>query len=507
MVRSYKNYLSLMAVRITAVVSVCAFLVLTTGCDSANFSGGAARGAMKPKTKPKPKTNTPTSLDMEFAGEKKIEAEQNSRIWTATTNGVIKRLEIENDKITDEKMWLGGGGGSGGMRSYVTEGGFLGARFPNLYFIDPNKPLVVLSKNIGATSRVCVVSYMKDGKRFIIAGWGSGEFIEYPMDDKPPYAPLWNGAPSKRGKINMVGNWGYSCFIDQQQKIFYSQWSTMAGLDLKTYQAANINTTAPNATFRSTTPGVSAYSMGTAKTSYAMSGDSYGNVYNGTGYTSAYDKSSDSVWFSSGNQIVVIDRKCLTIDRNCTNFTSYTPIAGSRVGPMSPLRDGRIVGLVRHTGDIYLMRLKDKTNLKSGIEAVRIGNAGGDPYMYTDFTGATLYINQSEQTFKPTEMAKYDSKKAIKAAVFKWIPTTASSAGALSVPWKSLKLEARCYSNAQSKPAYEDVGTVFSSDQGTPLEVGSCREGKYEFVDVKLTQLNNESTMLGIESISVGFKQ
>jgi hypothetical protein len=174
---------------------------------------------------------------------------------------------------------------------------------------------------------------------------------------------------------------------------------------------------------------------------------------------------------------------------------------------MSPRRDGRIVGLVRHSGDIYLMRLKDKTNLKSGIEAVRIGNAGGDPYMYTDFTGATLYINQSEQTFKPTEMAKYDSKKAIKAAVFKWIPTTATSSGALSVLWKSLKLEARCYTNAQSKPAYEDVGTVFSSDQGTPLVVGSCKEGKYEFVDVKLTQLNNESTMLGIESISVGFKQ
>jgi hypothetical protein len=348
---------------------------------------------------------------------------------------------------------------------------------------------------------------MKDGKRFILAGWGSGEFIEYPMDDKPPYAPLWNGAPSRRGKINMIGKWGYSCFIDQQQKIFYSQWSHMAGLDLKTYQAASINTTAPNANFRSTTPGVSSYSMGTVKTSYAMSGDSYGNVYNGAGYTSAYDKASDSVWFSQGNQIIVIDRKCLTIERNCNNFTSYTPIVGAGVGPMSPLRDGRIVGLVRHSGDIYLMRLKDKTNLKSGIEAVRVGNAGGDPYMYTDFTGATLYINQSEQTFKPVEMAKYDSKKPIKAAVFKWIPTAASSGGSLSVPWKSVKLEARCYTNAQSKPAFEDVGTVFSSDQGTPLAVGSCKEGKYEFVDVKLTQMNNESTLLGIESISVGFKQ
>ena len=54
MVRSYNNFLSLMAVRMTAVVSVCAFMLLTTGCDSANFSGGASRGAMKLKPKPKP---------------------------------------------------------------------------------------------------------------------------------------------------------------------------------------------------------------------------------------------------------------------------------------------------------------------------------------------------------------------------------------------------------------------------------------------------------------------
>jgi hypothetical protein len=303
----------------------------------------------------------------------------------------------------------------------------------------------------------------------------------------------------------MVGTWGYSCFIDQQQKIFYSQMSHMGAIDLNTYQAANIATTAPNANFRSTTPGVSSYSMGSVKTSYAMSGDSYGNVYNGSGYTSAYDKASDSIWFSHGANIIVIDRKCLTTQNPCNNFTSYSP--GVTIGPMSPLKDGRIVGLVRGTGGIYLMKLRDKTNLKSGLDAVNIGSAGGDPYMYTDFTGATLYINESEQTFKPVEMAQFSASKPIKTTVFKWKPTSSYAAGNLSVEWKNIKLEARCYSDSGSKPAYVEIVKVHPSDKGTELNVPSCSEGKYEHVDVKLTQLNNDSSLVGIDTISVGFKQ
>lgn len=516
---------TLFKLHITAKASLgaalCTALVLTVSCTESNFSGGAARSS---NSRPKPTPKPPPSIDLkdvEFAGDKKIEPIQNNKIWTATTSGSIKRFTIEGDNVIEEKTWKGGALGSGGMRSYVTEGGFLGARFPNLYFIDPEKPNVIESKSIMDLNppegdvRMCVASYMKDGKRYMIAAYGNGEYVEYLLDDKPPHKPLWN-KPNKRDTIAIPQQWGYSCFIDQTQKIFYSQWvwgRKTAGLNLKTYQAVDVSQTVPNANFNSSTPGVETFANGARGGSYAMSGDSYGNIYNGKAlgaekiYSSAHDKASDSVWFSSytSSVIVVLDRKCVTTSPSCTRYKSYTmPI---KIGPMSALRDGRIVGLVRGTGDIYIMKLRDKTNLGSGIDTVRVGSAGGDPYMYTDFTGATLYINESEQTFKPTEMPKYNPAKPIKVAVFKWIPTTAASAETLSVDWKNIKLEARCYSKASSKPAFEEVAKVNSSDQGTPLTASSCNEGKYEFVDVKLTQINNDSSLLNVDSISVGFKQ
>jgi len=531
MIKQIKNSLGMKYSKSAVVVASIFGSLVFQACNESNFSGGAARsgprGGVGTCKKPPcnvvpPGPRPPLSLDMEFSGDKKIEPIQNTKIWTATRGvsglpGIVKRLTIDGDRITEQKTWRGDTGNLG-MRTYVTEGGFIGARSPNLYFFDPENPQVAKSKNLGlaADTRVCVASYMKNGQRFMIAAWGNGNFQEYAMDDTPPYAPRWDQPPTRTGQIQMTGIWGYSCFIDQQQKIFYSQQSAMGAVDLNTYQTANISVTAPNANFRSGTPGVSAYSMGSVKTSYAMSGDSYGNVYNGAGYTSAYDKASDSVWFSnhSTSQIVVIDRKCLTTQNSCTNFHSYSP--GVTIGPMSALKDGRIVGLVRGQpnvltgtggGDIYLMKLQDKSNLKGGLSVVRVGNAGGDPYMYTDFTGATLYITESEQDFKLVDMEGYSASKPIKTAVFKWKPTLSYAAGSLSVEWRNIKLEARCYSNAASKPSFVEIAKVHPSDKGTELNVPSCSEGKYEHVDVKLTQLNNDSSLVGIDTISVGFKQ
>ena len=498
-------------------------LSVLNACTESNFSGAAGRrpgpngDIKKCKTPPCEVGPTPpVRLDMEFSGDKKIEPLQNNKIWTATTTGIIKRFTVEGDTVVGEPdVWLGGGG-TYGMRTYVTEGGFMGARSPWLYFIDPNQPGVIAKKkNLGISSelRICIASYMKGGQRFMIAAWGDGSFREYAMDDKPPFAPKWDEQPTKADTLG-TGLWGYSCFIDQAKKIFYSQSNTsgtVIGLDLNNYKAADVSETAPNGKFTSITPNVIPYAKGRVKTSYAMSGDSYGNVYNGPGYTSAYDKASDSVWFSNGGTITVIDRKCLTTQTTCANFHEYSQKenGGSLpvIGPLSPLKDGRIVGVSKRGRYIYLMKLKDKSNLKSGLVVKEIGDSGGDTYIYTDFTGATLYINESEQTFKPVDMPKFVSSKPIKSAVFKWTPTVTYAAGNLSVEWKNIKLEARCYSNAASKPAFVEIAKVHPSDKGTELNVPSCSEGKYEHVDIKLTQLNNDSSLAGIETISVGFKQ
>jgi hypothetical protein len=104
-------------------------------------------------------------------------------------------------------------------------------------------------------------------------------------------------------------------------------------------------------------------------------------------------------------------------------------------------------------------------------------------------------------------MPKYQASKPIKMAVFSWNPTPAYAAGSLSVEWKNIKLEARCYSNTASKPAYVEIAKVHPSDKGTELNVPSCVEGKYSNVDVRLTQLNNDASLVGIDTVTVGFKQ
>jgi hypothetical protein len=481
---------------------------------------------------------------MDFSGDKKIESVQNSKIWTASKNGIIKRFSIEGEKVTELK-WdkdkngnlnkAGNINGSGyGIRTYMTESGALvGARFPYLYFVDPGSN-VVQSIHIYPNgvpdgrdqNRICVASYLKDNKRYLIAVWGAGDFMEIPLSSTAPYAPLWDPLPAKQTASNWPAGaaWGYSCFIDQQQKIFYSQMTgaKVLGLNLKTMQLVTVEDTVPNAKF-TTTGELAKYSKSINRSSYAVSGDSYGNLFNhlvdgiSDGYTSAHDKTSDTVWFSHRDgpykgRIMVVNRKCLTTERNCTsaNYHLYPPLPQLptvSIGPISALSGGRIAGLERSGSyGVYTMKLTDPKNIKSGIEFFKVGEAGGDPYMYTDFTGATLYINEAEQTFKPADMPKYAATKPIKMAVFKWVPTPTASSSGLVVEWKNIKLEARCYSGA-TKPAFAEVGKVYDSSQGTALDVESCKAPNYEFVDVKLTQLNNDTTLLGVDTISVGFKQ
>jgi hypothetical protein len=206
-------------------------------CTDANFSGGTAKskpvivGCKKAPCKPEPPV-VPTTV--EFSGDKKIEPIQNTKIWTTTTGGLVKRFSIEGDKANmDLTISPAGLGGKYGFRSYVTEGGYLGARSPNLWFVDPNtkavkmKDLSTLDSALGGNNcgptgpciRICVASYLKDGQRYMIAAWGQGHWAEYPMDSTPPFAPKWDSPPTHQDKITLTGanNWGYSCFIDQQK--------------------------------------------------------------------------------------------------------------------------------------------------------------------------------------------------------------------------------------------------------------------------------------------------
>ena len=505
------------------------------GCTGSSFTGGSAvAGKSKPPTPPTPPV---TPKDANLSAEKKIEPIQNNKIWTATFNtGVIAQYILDGDKLSKVKTWSFTPDSShGGVRTYVTEGGFLAAQYPWIYYVDADAPAGAVTDkvktNAGAEERICLASYMKDNKRFIVAAFGSGSFIIYPMEDVKPFRPLFSQGKPGSIKLNAGEKWGYSCFIDQAQKIFYSQWNSggVYALDMNTLQKVEPMATVANANFVSNTISnlqLAKTASRLIKGAYALSGDPYGNLYNAAGtHTIAYDKASDSIWMSmkahTGGNIKILPRECFTKEPNCSGIVDYPVCAGAgascipqAIAALSPLKDGRVAGVSR-TGvipsQVYLFSLKDPKNRAGGINITRLTNdvlgAGGDTYMYNDFTGATLYINESEQTIDLTQIQGYSAGKTITGATFMWKPTTAALGSNLSMEWQNIKIQARCYTNAGSKGDYADVSKINSSDKVSILDVPSCIGKAYAFVDIKLTQVPGFSSLAGVESIQAGFLQ
>ena len=512
--RSYMRQKKSIKKRAHFALLACGILFHAVSCTNSTFSGVSAKvGPKKPVIKVDDPNFPPGGL---LSDQRKVEASSINRVWTVNTAGTVQRRTIDSDKVTETKTWSGILGG-GGTRTYVTEGGFVAARFPNVYFIDPDavqdgKPKAP-EKFVfdDAVDRICLASYLKGDKRYLFAAYGNGKYRDIPMASEKPYRPLWNDPAVKKGQITITGNWGYSCFIDQTRKIFYSQLGTGYGaINLETLTAAPAGSN-PNAGFTSSTALLNNLTKGTTPSSYSMSGDPAGNVYNGTGiYTMSYDSGSDSVWVSvinntayGDNNIGIFPRECLLSNKNCTGFAWYKGPESSNIGPMSALKDGRIIGLVRNTGTIYLMSLKNKADRTAGYAAVIIGNAGGDPYMYTDFTGATLYVKDAEQSFDLTKIKGYLPKKPVEGLFFSWN----KKATAINNLWESITLEARCYSDTNSKPSYEVVKNVDESGKFTSIDVSSCKGKKIDYIDVKMSQQTGAATLGNVDFIQIGVKQ
>ena len=147
-------------------------------------------------------------------------------------------------------------------------------------------------------------------------------------------------------------------------------------------------------------------------------------------------------------------------------------------------------------------------DISKGVDALPLVKIPGDPYMYVDFTGATLYTRESEQTFKITDLADY-AKRAPKdarpdkilEAHFEW-----KNASATPPEWVGMRLEARCYADSSNKGAYEEIKTVANAGVKNLLNLPSCKNQFIEAIDIKITQIKGES--LGdVESLKIHVKQ
>lgn len=500
-------------------------------------------------------------------------------VWIVASNGNAYRLTIEDKKVKSSKKWTGIVG-AGGTRTYVTEAGFVAARWPYVYFIDPEKtPEGALSasdridikagdaedtdSNAGWHPRVCLASYQKaDNNRYLIAAWGNGRYREFQMSDTKPYRPNWSPLPplkivpeingwreydASQNLIKVWWGWGYSCAIDQKRKRFYSQWyasgpklrqdakgvasRTGGAIDLETGNFLAPETAYPNAAFVSSHPKLKASTLGVSSDwgSYSVGTDSDGNIYNHRsttdflGYTAAHDAVGDFVWITRHGtttewpkgKITVARRKCLTSDANCIEKKDFMDFHGPEnfIGPLSALKDGTIVGLVRGSGTdknrVYLLRLEDESDLSKGIRFTKLDyEIDGDPYMYVDFTGATLYTFESEQTFRVREIPGYvptsrrdPTPQRLQSVGFVW----KNKAGTTN-EWQNVKLEVRCYLDASSRPAYEEIKITGKAGESSDITTKACQNKSADFIDVKLTRLKGNN-LEDISDIQVSITQ
>lgn len=496
--------------------SIFGVIVLTTllGCNNSSFSGSNKSGR-------KPGTGTGTGVppgkpgpvdpkNLKYSGERSIESKTNHKIWIVTTSGTARWLEIEGDKVISTKTWTGIQG-SGGTRTYVTEHGLIATRYPNMYFINPDitpqGPVTGADKtSIGANNRICVASYQKNNKSYMIAVWENGKYAEYLIEETSPFRPKWD-SPTKKGQIpvlisGMIGSdWGYSCYIDQERKIFYSQMvgGKPHGIDLTTFNYVNAST-APNAGFVSTNIGT--MTQASKGGSYSLSGDKKGNLLNGSSvYTMAYTEENDTVWVTANNKIGVFPSECFHTKKTCEGFAWYD----YTVGPLSALKDGRVIGATRLTGDVYVFALKNSKDRKAGITGVKIASySGEDPYMYTDFTGATLYVPNWESKFEVASFAGFDAKRPVERVFFQWTSAKEDKTTAL---WKDLKLEVRCFKTGATPPAFESVPVTKNASELIQIETKSCAAKDIQVIEAKVTQANDKSPLAMIDSLNFSVEQ
>ncbi len=519
--------------------------ITMAACTKNNLVGGAAR---KAQDAPAPTVAQPTEtilssdspesapphlgdienisvlvIDAKFKGGYDTQAltpiEEN-HVWVATAAGDVQHLRLDKGVVISKKSWTGATPASG-TRTYVLEGGaaVLSKNGGEFYFLHDGLAEGAIDKDLTkgnyfkltgpvADDRSCVVSYKRAGKRYIGIAYGVGMFVEVEQADTPPYGPKFATATAAVKLADV--RWGYSCYIDQNRLQFYSQYfqGSTAGIDLNTKTALDLNK-APNAAFVSTNlPALTIGAKAVGNGSYAMSGDRLGNVFNATGfYTLAFEPKESMVWGTQGTNVSIYPHACLYKTADCQGFATYNLMEsiGTGIGPLSALGDGSVVGMVRGVGDVYLLKLKVTGDATKGIDAVKIADKvgnGGDPYMYTDFTGATLYLNNSLGVYDFTKLGAWNIKAPLKTLGFSWLQQT----GAVE-EWKDIKTEIRCFSSDADKGEFQEVEITAKPKDVQYLTVASCLDKMVTKAELRLTQIGASSSLMGVSKIQLTANQ
>jgi len=491
--------------KLTHLSKLMAFLIFAGGCTDVSFNTSPSivdsrvPGFDVDLPEPPEDLGTPSEADGIFDLKTSI---NRNFVWVVTkpsgaTN--VYRIELDAAKNYPMKTWVIPKAFTGGLRTFVSEIGLLvGATGGEVYRIDENTPEQVPLSPIftalaSSNSRVCLTSFKAGGVSYIGFAYfdASGrKFTRIPIDQSQ--AGKINAAAAQTVTQGTGANWSYGCFTDPERSYFWSGWNTNTqffGISLSTLQPL-ASAQAPNAGHTNSTLGTKLNNPANGNDpSYALAGDGYGNVLSGSGiYTYSHEgRHNYTIGSLSGaSQLIVAKQECFATKAACPGPQEYSEISTGgvigKIGPISSMDDGRVIGIVRGgNSQVYTMALKDPADLAKGLDFVRIKEVTGDAYMYSDFTGASLYAQDTLLNIDLTQLTGFKPFQNVKNINFMW---TAQAGG--TATWKGLTFKVRCYKSPATPPAYETVSPVPDAGKVGTINAASCTNKLIDRLDIEV---------------------
>lgn len=430
---------------------------------------------------------------------------------------------LKSWKLTSKPMWHG-------LRTYVTEIGLLvGVTGGTLYRVSADMPETATFEPIWEAARhtpvtpllagrICPTSYKKNGATFIGVAWtqasGTKAYTEIPVDlSKDNKVDLARATTITLGGAQKPDSWAYGCYTDQKNKRLWAggaasidESTEITGIDLQNLREIPPNMI-PNANNDNPSLGSMHAKPAGGNTNYAISGDNEGNVLLGYGiYTYSYDSVSNAVMggIKRRKNFYIIDRDCFTTSADCSRRSFEVDVGKlgiSYIGPISSLNDGRFVGLERDKGArVFLISLKDVNNLSAGIDVELIKTLPGDPYMYNDFTGASLYsVINFDEVVDLRKLPDYKLGAPIKSTWFVW-----QASGAPGQSWLGLTMDAYCYNSASGDPQrWIEVKPINKAGTKTTFAIDSCKSGNFDRIRIRIKPTSDGVNFTHVDRLNV----
>ncbi|MCB0384175.1 MAG: hypothetical protein KDD43_02185, partial [Bdellovibrionales bacterium] len=453
-----------------------------------------------------------------------VSAVNKNAVWVVTNYGggnKIYLISVDAQANYPTKEWWIPNTPSHGNRTYVSEIGLiLGKEGGKLYRIDPDHPSTHSFSPFwtipGAKSdtRSCTTSFKVGDTSYVGVAWestnGHRQFTRIPIDlTKPEKMDLDQKQTVDLGATSVQGNarWSYSCFIDQSRNHFWSGWasnSSFFGVNVATMTALDHSIHPPNKGHTNSSFGTKFLDPALGKDgSYALAGDAFGDILTGSGmYTFVHETRNKLIYGSesSADSLIVAKEECFSTVNDCTGkFVSVNLENVGRIGPLSSLNDGRIIGIVRgNNSQVYVVSPTNPEDLTQPITATRIKEVTGNAYMYNDFTGGSLFPKEIDLLVDLSKLSGWVDAKKVKSLSFTWT----AQAGGFST-WKGLTLKARCYKAGETPPDFAEVTDIKDAGQTTLINVESCMNKVVDKLELQLRPMTGASDFTRTSQIKI----